>query len=63
MAEENKAKKIVDWFGGLTGNAVEAGKTRKTRLQQAEDEAMGVSGDTEAAEGKTRPGQSKKWTE
>lgn len=63
MAEENKAKKIVDWFGGLSGKAAKDIQGRKSRIQQAEDEAIGISGDTEAADGKKRPGQSKKWTE
>lgn len=58
---ENKAKKIVDFFGGLTGKAGTEIKSRKTRLQEAEDKAM--NGDTDAAEGKERPSQSKKWTE
>jgi len=60
---ENKAKGIADWFGGLSGNAVKAVKERPNKIQQAEDEAMGVTGDTKAANGETRPSQSKKWTE
>ena len=36
---------IEDWFGGLTGKAVKDLKKRKSRLEQAEDEAMGVATD------------------
>lgn len=63
--EYQMAKKsgIADLFGGLMGGAVKNIKERKSKLQEAEDEAMGVSGDTESAEGKKRPNQSKKWVE
>lgn len=56
-----KKSGIEDFFGGLLGGAVKDIKDRKSKLQEAEDQAM--SGDTEAASGQKRPDQSKKWVE
>jgi len=63
MASNDKAKEASDWFGGFLGKAVKDIKSRPDKLKQAEDEAMGVSGDTQSASGKGRPEQSKKWIE
>lgn len=62
MAEEKKEeKKKTSFFGGLLGNAESNMKSRKSKLEAAEAQAMG--GDVKAASGEERPGYSKKWTE
>lgn len=56
MAKEDKKqteKKDTSWFGGMLGQAESALRGRKRQVDDAVD----------AAEGKERPGYSKKWTE
>lgn len=61
MAENNKAKSIADWFGGLSGNASKEIQDRKSKLDKEIDRQ--TNGDTESASGNGRPSQSKKWVE
>lgn len=52
-----------NWFGGQTGVAETALKTRKEKLDEAERKATGESPNKQPddSKGDTRPPQSKKW--
>lgn len=58
-------EKADKYLGGASGKAVEAIKSRKTRIQEEEDKAMGKESpnrnDSVPSDG--RPKQSKKWYE
>jgi len=59
-------KKADKYLGGQSGEAAKAIRSRKSRLEQEEDKAMGKESpnkgkDTDSS--KDRPKQSKKWYE
>ena len=63
MAEQKQERaidKVKKFFGGASGKAEDAIKTRK---KQNEEALMEASGDTKAADGEERPGYSRKWVE
>lgn len=61
--ENDKAKKVSNSFGGMLGNATDALKTRKDKIEEQVDNAeKSTSAAVPLKEGE-RPAMSKKWYE